>query len=244
VASCVALYCVDGAAIDQNAARGEDEAKDRAPEGLRLLLANKPLLLFAAAITLFHFANAAMLPLAGEKLSVGKPAASPLFMSACIVVAQLVMVPVALLSGRKADPWGRKPIFLVAFIALPLRGLLFAVANDPYWVVAIQVLDGVGAGIFGVLFSIVVADFTQGAGRYNLAQGALSASFGLGAALSNGVGGVIVDHFGFSAAFFFLAACALGALAILWFAVPESRDYRPSKRRSLQGAPLPRSAGA
>ncbi len=243
-ASCVAVHCVDGTAIDRTIARGDGGGKDAAPEGLKLLLANKPLLKFAAAITLFHFANAAMLPLAGEKLSVGKPAASPLFMSACIVVAQLVMVPVAVLTGRKAGPWGRKPIFLVGFMALPLRGLLFALVNDPYSVVAIQILDGVGAGIFGVLFSIVVADFTQGTGRFNFAQGALSASFGLGAALSNAVAGIIVDRFGFSAAFCFLAACAVGALAILWFSVPESQHYRGPSRRGSQTAPLSKNAEA
>ena len=49
-----------------------------------------------------------------------------------------------------------------------------------------QILDGVGAGIFGALFFIVVADLTEGTGRYNLAQGASSACWGLGAALSNG----------------------------------------------------------
>ncbi len=32
-------------------------------------------------------------------------------MSVCIIAAQMVMVPVAMLVGRKADVWGRKPIF-------------------------------------------------------------------------------------------------------------------------------------
>jgi MFS family permease len=91
--------------------------------------------------------------------------------------------------------------------------------------VAIQILDGLGAGIFGALFYIVVADFTRGSGRFNLALGAAAACWGLGAALSNGVAGMIVNGFGFSAAFFFLAACALAALGIYFFAVPESRNY-------------------
>ena len=128
-------------------------------------MANKPLLWFTAAITLFHFANAAMLPLAGEKLSQGHPDASPLFMSFCVIVAQFVMAPMAILVGLKADQWGRKPLFLVAFAALPIRGVLFAMTDNPISIIAIQILDGVGAGIFGALLYIVVADLTRGTGR-------------------------------------------------------------------------------
>ncbi|WKW50029.1 MFS transporter [Rhodomicrobium lacus] len=220
----VAVYRIDASAIDNDVARGE-EKHGQTPEAVGMLLRNRPLLWFTAAITLFHFANAAMLPLAGEKLSVGKPDESPLFMASCVVTAQLVMIPMAILVGHRADAWGRKPLFLCAFAVLPLRGLLFALADNPWAIVAIQILDGIGAGIFGALFYIVVADFTRGTGRFNLALGAAGASWGLGAALSNAVAGQIVNSLGFSAAFYFLAACALGALAIFAVAVPESRDY-------------------
>jgi len=244
IASVVAAYRVDPNAINHDAARGEEDGDSHTPEALKLLFSNKPLLWFTAAITLFHFANAAMLPLAGEKLSQGKPDASPLFMASCVVTAQLVMVPMAILVGRKADAWGRKPLFLAGFAVLPIRGLLFALADNPYAVVAIQILDGVGAGIFGALFYIVVSDFTRGTGRYNLAQGAAAASWGLGAALSNGVAGMIVNGFGFSAAFFFLAACALGALGIYFFAVPESRDYHAPEAKEEPGNLVPGEARA
>jgi MFS family permease len=110
--------------------------------------------------------------------------------------------------------------------------------------VAIQILDGVGAGIFGALFYIVVADFTRGSGRFNLALGAAAACWGMGAALSNGVAGMIVNGFGFSAAFFFLAACALGALGIYFFAVPESRDYRAPEAKEEPGTLVPEEARA
>ena len=244
ILSVVAVYRVDPHAINHDVARGEEEGGSHTPEALKLLFSNRPLLWFTAAITLFHFANAAMLPLAGEKLSQGKPDASPLFMASCVVTAQLVMVPMALLVGRKADAWGRKPLFLAGFAVLPLRGLLFALASNPYAVVAIQILDGVGAGIFGALFYIVVSDFTRGTGRFNLAQGAAAASWGLGAALSNGVAGMIVDGFGFSAAFFFLAACALGALGLYSFAVPESRDYQAPEAKEGRGNLVPGEASA
>ncbi len=237
-ASVFAVYRIRGDAIDHDAARGDGQGKAEAQGGLKYLLRNKPLLWFTAAITLFHFANAAMLPLAGEKLSQHDLGASSLFMASCIVTAQAVMVPMAILAGHRADAWGRKPIFLCGFAVLPLRGVLFALTNSPYATVAIQILDGVGAGIFGALFSVVVADFTRGSGRFNFAQGASSACWGLGAALSNSVAGAIVVSLGFSASFLFLAACAGGALAIYLLAVPESLGYNgEDSSQAARGSP-------
>lgn len=68
------------------------------------------------------------------------------------------MLPVALLAGRKADEWGRKPVLLVGFAVLPVRVLLYALSDDGTWLIAVQLLDGIGAGIWGVLTPLVVAD--------------------------------------------------------------------------------------
>ena len=187
--SILAVLAIDSRSIDHDLARGSGKDRDSEPSGLRLIFECKPLLIFTASITLFHFANAAMLPLLGEKLAQTNKGTETLFMAACIITAQIVMVPMAILVGHKADSWGRKPIFLAGFAVLPIRGVLYTLTQNPYALVSIQVLDGIGAGIFGALFFIVIADLTRGTGRYNLAQGAASASWGLGAALSNSIAG-------------------------------------------------------
>jgi hypothetical protein len=105
-------------------------------------------------------------------------------MSACIIAAQVVMVPVALASSRLAETWGRRPTFLIGFAVLPIRGLLYTLTNDPFWLVAIQLLDGIGAGIFGVVGVLVIADLTRGTGRFNLMQGALATATGIGGSAS------------------------------------------------------------
>jgi MFS family permease len=236
LASAVAVYTIDGSSIYHELARGADNGNEGGePKRLRQLLKSRPLLLFTAAITLFHFANAAMLPLLGEKLSQGHQGASSLFMAACIITAQVVMVPMALLVGHKADAWGRKPLFLAGFAVLPVRGLLYLVTQNPYLLVAIQMLDGIGAGIFGALFFLVVADLTRGTGHYNLALGATGACWGLGAALSNGVAGLIVDAAGYSAAFIFLAGCAIVAFLTFWLGMPETRNWRGRVRSGSEG---------
>jgi MFS family permease len=219
---------IDARSTDHARARGAEIGHDEEPSDLRSLLQCRPLLAFTAAISLFHFANAAMLPLLGEKLALGNQGTATLFMAACITIAQTAMVPMAVLIGHKADAWGRKPIFLVGFAVLPLRGVLYTLIQNPYALVSIQILDGVGTGIFGALFFIVIADLTKGTGRYNLAQGAAAAAWGLGAALSNLVAGFIVDAGGYSAALLFLAAVAVVAFVLFWIAVPETGKLRTS----------------
>ncbi|MBB3691557.1 MFS transporter [Sphingomonas sp. BK580] len=231
VASVVAALRIDSRQIDDEVARGLDCAPDDASPacdpapGWRVLLEQKALLLFAALAFLFHLANAAMLTSVSQLLArtVGKDQATSLT-AACIVAAQLVMVPMALLVGRKADDWGRKPLFLGAFAVLAARGALYTVSRDPWWLVAIQALDGVGAGIFGALFPIVVADLTRGSGRFNVAQGAVATAQGLGAALSATLAGTIIVGAGYSPAFLTLAAIAAGGLALYALAMPETRE--------------------
>jgi hypothetical protein len=50
--------------------------------------------------------------------------------------------------------------------------------------IAIQILDGIGAAIFGVVSVLVIADLTRGNGRFNLTLGAVTNAVGIGAALS------------------------------------------------------------
>ena len=154
-ASVVATLAIPAKAIDHDVARGfaddHDHTKQQ-PSGFTVLLACKPLMIFAACVTLFHFANAAMLPLVGQKLSLLNKDLGTSLMSACIVAAQLVMVPVAMLVGAKADIWGRKPIFLAAFMILPIRGVLYTLWDNSFWLVGVQMLDGIGAGILARCF--------------------------------------------------------------------------------------------
>lgn len=178
--------------------------------------------MYAGAVVLFHFANAAMLPLVGQYMATGVDHGASLYMSACIIVAQLVMMPMAAFAGRFSTRWGRKPVFLIALACLPLRGLLLALGSNPYYLVSIQILDGISAGIFGVINILIIADLTRGTGRYNVTQGIVATAISAGAALSNGIAGFVVDGVGYSGAFVFLAVVAVAAFALFYFGVPET----------------------
>ena len=187
-------------------------------------------MIFAACALLFHMANAAMLPLVGQKLALQDKNLGTSLMSACIVAAQIVMVPMALLVGAKADRWGRKPLFLAGFLILPIRGVLYTFSDDRFWLVGVQLLDGVGAGIYGAIFPVVVADLMRGTGRYGSALGAVNTAQGIGAALSTTLAGIIVVRAGYSAAFLTLAAVAAGGLLLFFFAMPETGPATKSSR--------------
>src|ERR1039458_10316338 len=125
-------------------------------------------------------------------LAKGQGRSSMMFMSACVVTTQLVITLLASWTGRKAGSWGRKPLLLVAFGALPVRGVLYTLTVNTGALVAIQILDGVAAGIFGVVSVLVIADLTRGSGRFNFPLGAIGMAVGIGAAFSQVIAGAIV----------------------------------------------------
>jgi MFS family permease len=225
LASLVAVLRIPAKAIDHDRARGLDGRLDpsrMSGSAWRVLLGCRPLLVFAVCTTLFHFANAAMLPLVGQKLALAHRDLATTLTSLCIVAAQAIMVPVAWFVGAKADRWGRKPFFGAALAVLALRGALYPLSDHMAWLVGVQCLDGVGAGIFGALFPLVIADLTQGTGHFNVSQGVVATAQGVGAAASTLVAGFIVVAMGYSAAFLFLAGIAALALGLFWFAMPET----------------------
>lgn len=226
VASAAVVLLIDPAEIDHELARGgeQDAPGGRCdPLPVRAVVTRRPLLVFLVSVALFHFGNAAMLPLAGQVLARTHPGTDAIALSACIIAAQFVMVGVAWAVGRAMERGiGRKTIFMVALAVLPVRGVLFTFTSDPFGVVGIQLLDGVAAGIFGVISVVIAADLTRGTGRFNLAQGLVALCTGVGAALSNVAAGYVVQFFGFAAGFLLLAAVAAAALAFFWAFMPET----------------------
>ncbi|MEJ8570971.1 MFS transporter [Microbaculum marinum] len=236
----VSIALIDGRTIDHDTARGgltkEPDGDDQAA-GIITLLADRRLIVFALTVVMFHFANAAMLPLVGQKLSIGSGTNEGIaFTAACVVAAQLLMIPMAILCGAKADSWGRKPLFLFAFAILPIRGLLYTLSDNAYFLVAVQGLDGVANGIFGILFLLILADVTRGTGRFNAAQGAIATLIGVGASLSNLVAGWIAQVGGYSAAFIFLAGVAVLGATLFALLMPETAPHKAAGAPRLQPA--------
>lgn len=217
VGAIAATLCIPADAIDHQAARG-CEAQDVGAgdgSGWRVLLTSAPLAVTALVMLLFHLGNGAMLPLLGQAIVArgeGDPSAAT---ALTVVVAQLTMIPMALLASRLAQRKGYWIVIVLALAALPLRGLI-AASFQSYWVIVpVQILDGVGAGLLGVALPGLVAGILRGSGHFNVGLGAVMTVQGIGASLSPTLGGYVAQSYGYAAAFLVLGAMAILAL-VLW----------------------------
>jgi MFS family permease len=183
---------------------------------------NRSLLIFAGCVFLFQMANASMLPLAGEALVYSNASFSSLIVSALIIVPQVIVAVMAPWVGRQAKAWGRRPLLLVGFAALPIRALLFAWTTNPMILIVAQILDGVSAVMLGVLTALIIADLTMGTGRFNLAQGFVGTLSGVGASLSTTLSSLVAESFGRAVGFLAIAAVAMAAVLLFWSLMPET----------------------
>jgi hypothetical protein len=219
-----------GAAPRRRAVLAPQAAVDaeEAPVKPGALMHNRALLTFAGCLLMFHLANAAMLPLMGSVLTMRSSRWATVMIAACIVVPQMLVAALSPWIGRRAQIWGRRPLLLIGFAALPIRGLLFAVVSSAPLLVMVQLLDGITATVFSVMVPLVVADLTRGTGRFNLGQGIVGTATGIGASLSATLAGFMSDRFGSPVAFAGLGVIALAGLTLLWIMMPETRPLPSS----------------
>jgi MFS family permease len=234
----IALAQIRGEEIDFGRASGAEQAADHPQRTARdaALFRNRPLLIFALCGVLFQLANASMLPLISGMLAAeGKRQAATL-VAALIIVPQAIVALLAPWVGQRAQISGRKPLLVVGFAALPVRAALFALINDPFALVVIQVLDGITGAVLGVMTALIIADVTKGTGRFNLAQGILGTLMGVGASLSPALSGLIVHQFRYAAGFASLAAEGLLAVLVVAAFLPETKEELPNTSVPAEGS--------
>ena len=190
---------------------------------LRTALTDRRLVLFGVCCAGFHLSNAAMFPLAAVEVTRHVGSLGELVIAACLIVPQAIVAALSPAVGRAAERWGRRPVLLWGFAALPLRGALFALLQSPQAVVVIQALDGVSGAVFGVMLPLVVADIARDKGRFNVSMGAIGLAIAAAAAASNWLTGVVTDRGGPSVAFLMLSAAGIVTFVLLWVAMPETR---------------------
>jgi MFS family permease len=191
--------------------------------GLRRLFEIRPLFIFAGCVALFQLANAAMLPLAASMMTLRSSKFATILVATSIVAPQLIVALFSPWVGRKAEQWGRRPLLVLCFAALAVRGVLFAFLIDPYFLMAAQLLDGVSGAALAVLVPLIVADVSAKTGHFNLAQGVVGCAVGIGASISTTLAGYMSDRFDSQTAFLMMAAFGLVGLAAVCLGMPETR---------------------
>jgi MFS family permease len=200
------------------------------------LLKDERFLAFVTCLFLFQLANASILPQVSEPLAHSEGHLSSLAVSALVVVPQIVVALLAPWAGRTAATWGRRPLLLLGLAALPIRSGLLALTTDPTLLVIIQTLDGFSGATLGVLTALIVADLTDGTGRFNLVQGLVGTFSGIGASLSALIAGAVTQRFGYAVGLLSVTVVGLMAVVVVWEFMPETKPPAPS--RSL-GVPAP-----
>lgn len=221
----LALSRIQPREVDPDLAHGGPEPAPRQKQrgGFAAVLRQRNLFILAGCIALFHLANAAMLPLMGSAVTARSSDWATVLIAACIVVPQAMVALISPWVGHQAQIWGRRRFLLAAFMALALRGVLFATVTNPTLLVAVQVLDGIAAASVGIMVPLMIADITRGSGHFNFAQGLVGTAVGIGASISPTLAGYLSDRFGSPMAFAGLALIAAIGLAATWLVMPETR---------------------
>ena len=222
----LSLYALHGIAprdIDHAQARGlAPEADDAAPARRAALWhgpAALPVLCVGLVMLFFHLGNAHMLPLLGQSAVARFAINGAAYTAATVVIAQGTMILVALQAARLARRRGYGILLWCALLALPLRGCIAGFWHSPWSIIPVQVLDGVGAGILGVVTPGLAARLLNGTGHVNLGLGIIMTLQGIGASCSASYGGLVAHLLGYGPAFLALAAAPCVALGILLAAV-------------------------
>lgn len=216
VAAVIAAGCINPKGIDHQTARGlsESDTDDTdAPSGLKVLIATPGLVLLSVLLLMFHFGNAPMSRLVAQQFAIelGTP-----FRTTAIItgVAQVTMVAVALATPYLIGRFGLAAVMLTALCALPIRGLIAGTQTGFWSIFPVQMLDGVGAGLIGIVTPVAVERLLAGTGRFNVGFAAVMTMQGIGASLSNVVAGTIVSEYGYAASHLVSGAIAIIAVAI------------------------------
>jgi len=141
-----------------------------------------------------------------------------------------------LLSGRMADHFGRRRMFL-AGIALRIgASLLAGFASTGEVLIVARTLQGVGAAIIApAALSLVMGTFPEGAER-NQALGIWGGLGGIGATAGLLLGGIITDGLGWSWIFWVNVPVGAIVLVLAPRLLPEAADLGPHRRLDLPGA--------
>ena len=232
--SLVAIPGINGKHIDHQAARGLDSAVSQPLSPPPGSFPPRSLWAVALTVTLFHFGNAAMLPLLGQSAVTRFGSNPALYTAATVIVAQGSMIATALLASRLAVRKGYGILFLFSLCVLPIRGLIAGLYASEWVILPVQILDGLANGTLGVAMPGLVARLLQGTGHINLGLGFVTVSLGTGASMSHAYAGHIAHLFSYEMAFFALALAPFCGL-ILYIA--SLRRFPDLYRASQEGTP-------
>lgn len=194
------------------------------PLALSKLFKRHAIVIFNFSLILYYMANGAQMSLVGQILANQDPSRSALFIAACMIIAEITMIGVAFIMSRIVNHFNRKTFFLIAFCILPIRAILYTFVENPYFLLMIQTLDGIAAGILGTIGAVINSDLAVETGRFNFLQGMGAMSTNMGESISQLFAGFIAQSFGFNMSFLSLASVGIIGILFFTFFMPETKS--------------------
>jgi len=215
---------------------GIGQNKAPAPDGTETpmgVLRDPILLLFTVICFLFHTANGCVLPLTMQSLALEGGRSGILMSGLCIIIAQTIMVASAKICGDYSAKFGRKPLFLIGLFSVSIRcGILVLLTHIGavngsnlllrICILSTQLIDGIGAGVFGTMYVLVTSDVSGGTGRFSLTLGITTAAMSIGGTISGYLGEMLAEDFGYRAAFGILGLLSLVPALLYLLIMPET----------------------
>lgn len=212
-----ALLAIRHTDIDNDAARGLTSSDRQPVPGVAVLIKNRALLITGLTLLLFHLANAALLPMLSMRVAAAPATINPgLFAAATVIISQAVMIPVAIGVAGRIERYGYWRLIMLPLLIMPVRAALAASTDAPLMMIPVQILDGLAAGILGVVVPSFIVVLLRGSGHVNAGQSVVMLMQGGGAAMSPALTGTIAGHYSFATAFSVLSAIALLAVLLWW----------------------------
>ena len=166
-----------------------------------------------------------VMPYFGEKIGASD--------NAIMVTALVFSAMVFLCSpiwGSVSDRYGRRPVILISVVLSAISYVVFAYADNLFWLFVSRILTGIGSGNIAAA-QAYVSDMTEPKDRAKRIGLIVGASFGIAFAFGPFFGGYIYHHIGgiASVGWFATALCGLNLLGVI-FALPESLKAKDTAR--------------
>lgn len=191
------------------------------------------LIVFIFICFFFHLSNGTVLPLVMQTLAIENGRSGILLSGLCIIIAQGFMVLSAKLCGDYSARRGHRFLFLIGLVTVPIRCLvlnfLLQMKDNgaeglltEILILSTQVLDGIGAGVFGTMYVIVTSDLSGGTGRFSLILGVTTAAMSIGGTISGYLGQALAQDIGYREAFSILGFLSLIPVVLYYFLMPSN----------------------
>lgn len=226
----------------------EDSSESKADSPLKVLLDPK-LLVFICICFTFHLSNGTVLPLVMQTLAIANGRVGILMSGFCIIIAQIFMVASAHVCGKYSGMYGRKKLFLLGILSVPVRCAILTLLLQiksmngengflDILILSTQILDGVGAGVFGTMYVLVTSDISGGSGRFSLTLGLTTAAMSIGGTVSGYLGQALAQDIGYRQAFMILGCMSLIPALLYSLCMPETLSANEAmEKRQMDSIP-------